>query len=52
MLLDARSRFSARLGRFGFSVPNLDYFLVPLFALFLLLALFGWMRGGRMFRRK
>jgi len=40
------------LGGLAFVTPYLDYFLVPLFAIFLLLALYGWIHGGKFCRRK
>lgn len=44
--------FLVGLGGFAFLTPYLDYFLVPLFAIFLLVALYGWMRGGQFRRRQ
>ena len=35
----------------AFLTTYLDYFLVPLFALFLLVAVYGWRRGGQ-FRKR
>ena len=35
----------------NFLTPYLDYFLVPLFLMFLILAFYGWTRGGRIFSR-
>ena len=52
VLPDAHSRFYSQFSRLGFLVPYLDYFLVPLFALFLLVALYGWMCGGEFRQRK
>jgi len=36
----------------AFLAPYLDYLLVPLFATFLFLGFYGWMRGGKIFRRE
>jgi mercuric ion transport protein len=36
----------------AFLTPYLDYFLVPLFAIFLFLGFYGWMRGGRIISRR
>jgi len=39
--------FVLGLAGVAFLTPYLDYFLVPLFAIFLLVALYGWMPGGQ-----
>jgi mercuric ion transport protein len=36
----------------AFLTPYLDYFLVPLFGVFLLLGLYGCVRGGKITKRK
>jgi mercuric ion transport protein len=36
----------------AFLTPYLDYLSVPLFAVFLTVGIYGWMRGGRIVRRK
>ena len=51
MLSDARARLYFRLSGAAFLTTYLDYFLVPLFALFLLVAVYGWRRGGQ-FRKR
>ncbi|HEY7560019.1 MAG TPA: mercury resistance system transport protein MerF [Candidatus Binatia bacterium] len=35
-----------------FLTPYLDYLLVPLFAVFLTVGIYGWMRGGQIIRRR
>jgi mercuric ion transport protein len=42
------------LGAVGvaFLTPYLDYLLVPVFAIFLILAFYGWMQGGKIISRK
>ena len=42
------------LGLVGLRImtPYLDYFLVPLFGMFLLLGFYGWMRGAKIRRRE
>ena len=44
--------FLLGLSGLAFLTAYLDYFLVPVFAIFLLVALYGWMRGGQFRRRK
>jgi len=53
LLPNAATRFSL-LGLVGLSflVPYLDYFLVPLFAIFLAVGLYGWMWGGQVITRR
>jgi len=44
--------FVLGLAGVAFVTPYLDYFLAPLLAMFLLVALYGWMRGGQFRTRK
>jgi mercuric ion transport protein len=36
----------------SFLTPYLDYLLLPLFIVFVAVGLYGWIRGGKIIRRK